>query len=353
MKLPPALLRHTFAPTLRILRGVLEHAEPEQLRAWAARTDEALGMDLSGLRQRELALPHCRARWFEIEAARAERVLLYLHGGAFITETPGLHGGLLAWLCQATQCQGLMPSYRLAPEHRFPAAPDDCLDAYRWLLAQGYQGRNIVLAGDSAGGNLALGLLPRLRDAGLSLPLCVIALSPLTDCTLSGGSITRNNGLDPMFNTQAMHRLAPVYLPDEAARRDPLASPLLAELQGLPPLLLQVGSSELLLDDSLRFAVKYPGAQLQVWHDMPHVFPLYHFLPEALQARQQMADFVNAQFASAGRDAARESTPGTAPEPAPLPPPPAQRPAPLPGWAGLLLAAAAALAAISCLHWAA
>lgn len=218
----------------------------------------------------------------------------YLHGGAFIFETPRLHGAFLTRIARACGMNALMPNYRLAPEHPFPAAPDDALTAYRWLLAQGHRGSDIVVAGDSAGGNLALGLLQRLNGEGLPQPACAVVLSPVTDGSFSGDSVRRNDGLNPMFTARGVHALAPVYLSDATQARLPLASPLLGDMTGLPPVLLIVGSSELMLDDSVRFALRCPGAQLQVWHDMPHVFAVFDFLPQATQALESIATFVRA-----------------------------------------------------------
>lgn len=301
------IVRHTFKATLRLIRSLMAAADPHALRRWSTRIDKFLAQRVSGVGLRDVQLPHCSSQWIEVPGAASGRVVLYLHGGAFITETPHTHGSFLVRLCKATGCNGFMPSYRLAPEHCFPAAPDDCLDAYKWLLGQGLQGSDIVLAGDSAGGNLALGLLPRLRDAGLPLPACVLALSPLTDATFSGGSIKRNNGLDPMFTAHGFSLLAPLYMPDVSTRATPLASPLAADLTGLPPALLVVGSSELLLDDSVRYAIKHPDAQLQVWHDMPHVFPLFDFLPQARQALDSMVRFTNDKLDAAARQRAGQA----------------------------------------------
>lgn len=366
MRTPTILARHTFGPTLRLVRGLMEGANPLTLRRWTAHLDAALAEPVPGVQTCGVQLANCSAQWLDVPGARKGSVVLYLHGGAFVTETPHLHGSFLARLCAATKCNGFMPSYRLAPEHPSPAAPDDCLDAYRWLLDQGYEGPDIVLAGDSAGGNLCLGLLPRLRDAGLALPACAVALSPLTDATFSGASVMRNDGLDPMFTARSLRRLAPLYLPDEAVRATPLASPLAADLAGLPPALLLAGSSELLLDDSVRFALKHPDAQLQVWHDMPHTFALFHFLPQAAQALRGMAEFVNEQFDAAARR--RSAIVATLPAPAEVegdvdPPPSALRLPPelpaasagarrLPLWTLMLAAAAVAAGIVSWLHWA-
>jgi hypothetical protein len=185
-----------------------------------------------------------------------------------------------------------MVSYRLAPEHLYPAALDDCMAAYRWLLDQGVDASRIVVAGDSAGGNLTLALLLRARDEGLPLPAGAVALSPVTDLTFSGDSVRRNDGIDDMFSADLMDALVPAYLPQRELCSHPHVSPLFGDFTGMPPLLLIAGSTELLLDDSVRVALRCPGAQLLVWHGMPHVFPGFDFLPEAREATQRIGRFV-------------------------------------------------------------
>lgn len=199
--------REVFVPALRLFRDtLLNHPDPVALREWAGRLEAALVHDSDVAASRPIALGHCAASWFEAPFTDARRVILYLHGGAFVVETPRLHGAFVTRLAAATGCGVLVAHYRLAPEHPFPAAPDDALTAYRWLLASGREGREIVVAGDSAGGNLALGLLQRIVHEGLPAPACAVALSPITDGTLSGESIRRNDGLDPMFTAAGLPR---------------------------------------------------------------------------------------------------------------------------------------------------
>ncbi len=294
------LFREIFVPALRLFRDtLLTDPDVPRLRDWVAAMERALAQDEPGARIGNVDLGRCSGAWFDIEGADPARTILYLHGGAFVMETPRLHGGFLTRLAKQCRANALMPSYRLAPEHPFPGAHDDSFSAYRWLLAKGADPAKMIVVGDSAGGNLCLSLLQRLRHEGLPLPACAVAMSPLTDGTFSGPSIKRNDGLDPMFTAAGFHRLAPLYLADEAQRAQPLASPLFGELSGMPPILLTVGSSELLLDDSVRFASRCPGTELQVWHDMPHVFPLFEFFPEAVRARADMARFIEASLANA------------------------------------------------------
>ncbi len=284
--------RTLLKPTLRLARDLFsDRIDYRQLRSAVARLDQQFGDDISDVGQSIVALPQCTATWFDVADARQDQVILYIHGGAFVMETPRLHGGFLARLCRATGMRGFMLNYRLAPEFPYPAAPEDCLDAYRYLVNKGYAAEEIIIAGDSAGGNLTLATLLRIRDDGLPRPAGAIALSPLTDGTFGSDSIERNDGHDPIFTRRAFHRLAPHYMPQLERRGESSASPLLADLSGLPPIFLFVGSSELLLDDSIRFACKCPSARVEVWHDMPHVFPLFSFLPEAQDALKRMAQF--------------------------------------------------------------
>ena len=298
--LPDYLKRRLLKPTLRLARdlfsGNLDH---RQLRATVERLDGRFGDDISDVKQTNIVLPQCSATWFDVAGAKQDRVILYIHGGAFILETPRLHGGLLARLCRATGMRGFMLNYRLAPEFPYPAAPEDCLAAYRYLVNTGYAPEKIIIAGDSAGGNLTLATLLRIRDDGLPLPAGAIALSPLTDGTFGSDSIERNDGHDLMFTRRAFRNLAPHYMPQPERRGELSASPVLADLNGLPPIYLLVGSSELLLDDSIRFACKCPSAKVEVWHDMPHVFPAFSFLPEAREAVKRMAQFAAAVVAEA------------------------------------------------------
>ena len=279
-------------PALRLMRAQMRQvSDPLKLREAAAKLD-ALGRPAPDVRVEPVIAGTAPASWISVKGGRRDGVVLYLHGGAFIAETPMFHGALLARICRESRCRGLMPSYRLAPEHRYPAALDDCMAAYRWLLAQGHEAGRIVVAGDSAGGNLTLALLLRLRDEGLPLPAGAVALSPVTDLTFSGESIQRNDGVDDMFSADGMDGLVPVYLADRALRTHPHVSPVFGDFAGLPPLLVIVGSTELLLDDSVRVAQRWPQATLLVWDGMPHVFVGFDFLPEAREATSRIGRFV-------------------------------------------------------------
>ncbi len=249
------------------------------------------------------------AEWLIPDGSAADEVILYLHGGAYSAGSCASHRGAVAHIAKASGIRILMPEYRLAPEHPFPAAVDDAVAVYRWVLERGIRPSKIVLAGDSAGGGLAMSLLVSLRDEGVALPGAAALVSAWTDLAATGESLNTRRREDPWFDADAIAPMARVYYQD-ADPRNPLVSPLYARLDGLPPLMLQVGDHEVLLSDSTRLAEKARGAgvdvTLRVWPGMWHV---WHFfvgrMPEARQAILEMAAFIEARMA-AGRRAERE-----------------------------------------------
>lgn len=233
--------------------------------------------------------------WFSPEAA-ATVTILYLHGGGYYFCSPRSHRGIVFPFARRSGARVFSLDYRLAPEHPFPAALDDAVAAYRQLLAEGIAAESIVIAGDSAGGGLALATLLTLRNAGDPLPAGGVLFSPWTDLAITGASMRTNNGRDPMFYAAAFPYAAALYLGHTDAR-DPLASPVYAEFNGLPPLLIQVSDTEVLLDDSTRVAEKARAAGVDVtitiWPKLPHVFQIYApFMPEANRALDEAAAFV-------------------------------------------------------------
>ena len=235
------------------------------------------------------------AEWIDVPESRPDRVLLYLHGGAFIFRFPKTHASMVARWCRRLCARALMVDYRLAPEHPFPAAPDDCHAAYRWLLAQGHDPRGIVIAGDSAGGNLTLATLHRAKAAGEPLPACAVLISPFVDFTLSSESLVSNEKRDPMFTLAGMVSLRELYAPPERFL-DSSLSPLFADFGGLPPLLIQAGSIEMLRDDSLRTAARADAGgvpvELEIWDRLPHVFQAMQQLPQAGEAMGSIVRFI-------------------------------------------------------------
>lgn len=236
-----------------------------------------------------------RCEWIDTPGADGARVVLYLHGGGYVIGSLVSHRELVARIARASGARALSVDYRLAPEHPFPAAVDDAVSAYRWLLAQGVPPHGIVIAGDSAGGGLTLATLVALRDAGEPLPAAGVCLSPWVDLEGVGDSMTSRDAIDPMVHKAALVQMAAHYL-NGADPRTPLAAPLYAALGGLPPLLIQVGEAETLFDDSTRFAeeAKAAGVEvtLQTWPELFHVFQAFSMLPEAHQATDRIGTYI-------------------------------------------------------------
>lgn len=229
-----------------------------------------------------------------------ERIIYYLHGGGYVACSPATHRSFTAHLSQAANAKVFALDYRLAPENKFPAALEDAVRGYRMLLENGESAERIVIGGDSAGGGLTLATLIALRDRGLPLPGGAFCLSPWTDLAATGGSLITNEEKDPMLTGKGMKEFAAIYH-GNTPPTDPLVSPLYGDLIGLPPLLIYVSNTEILLDDSVRLAAraKKHGVRvdLRVWDDLPHVWPVFvaFKLPEARQALGEIADFIRQQ----------------------------------------------------------
>jgi phosphinothricin tripeptide acetyl hydrolase len=240
------------------------------------------------------------AEWIVAPGAAEERALMYLHGGGYVVCSVRTHRELMARLSRAAGARVLGIDYRLAPEHPFPAAVEDATAAYRWLVGSGMPPARIAIGGDSAGGGLTLATMVALRDAGDPLPAAGVCLCPWVDLEGSGASMTTKAAADPFVRQEMIQFMAQQY-PGERDRRTPLASPLYADLHGLPPLLIQVGSAEVLLDDASRIAdcAKAAGVpvELEVWDDMIHVWQLFApLLPEGQQAIERLGTFIRAQI---------------------------------------------------------
>jgi acetyl esterase/lipase len=231
-------------------------------------------------------------------------VILYLHGGAYNLGSLNTHRELAARISKASKIKTLLIDYRLAPEHPYPAAIEDTVIAYRWLLKNGYSSNNIIIAGDSAGGGLAIAALVKLRDLGEQLPAAAVCLSAWTDLELKGESMKTNVQKDPFLTPAWLQYMAKHYADDNDFRL-PLISPIYADLAMLPPLLIQVGSDEILLSDSVRLAERARNAGINttfdVWENMWHV---WHFfagkMPEANSAINQISNFIQKHLNSKG-----------------------------------------------------
>ncbi|MBN1664481.1 MAG: alpha/beta hydrolase [Deltaproteobacteria bacterium] len=258
--------------------------------------DRAAGMHLPrGFTVEGIDADGVQAEWVNLEGAPADRVLLYLHGGGYVVGSLVSHRQMIAYISRAAGASALSLAYRLAPEHPFPAAVEDAVTGYRWLIKQGFKPEKIAIAGDSAGGGLTMATLIKLRDSGDPLPACGICLSPWADLTGSSETYRTKAETDPMITVDGIQEMADMYLNGEDAKT-PLASPVFADLTGLPPLLILVGSEEVLLDDSVELDRKAKtcgvDCTLQVWNDMIHVWPMFSpILQEGKDAIDRIGKF--------------------------------------------------------------
>jgi acetyl esterase/lipase len=250
------------------------------------------------VRCRRVQAEHIPCEWVVAHGADPDLRLLYLHGGGYVSGTGANYLPLAADLSKAAQCAVLLPDYRLAPEHPFPAGLEDCLRAHAWMTASGPYGpapaRATFIAGDSAGGGLALATLLALRDRRHRLPQGGIALSAFADLTLASESIRSQAANELFMHPGCLPRFVELYAtPDEA--RNPLASPVFGDYTGIPPLLIQVGEYEVIRDDSVRVAAKAKAdgvnVTLEVWPGQVHVFQI-RGLPESREAIAHIADFM-------------------------------------------------------------
>lgn len=246
-----------------------------------------------------VSAPAAPAEWLRPPAAEPGRVVLYLHGGGYVIGSPRSHRHLAAAIAGAAGASALLLDYRLAPEHPFPAAVEDATAAYRWLLEQAIAPGRIVIAGDSAGGGLTVATLLALREARVPLPAAGVCISPWVDLTCSGASYGTKADVDPIVRRAGVEEMAQAYLGPRLART-PLASPLFADLRGLPALLIHVGSDEVLLDDAVQLAARARAAgvetTLEVYERMIHVW--HWFLPmldEAQTAVEAIGRFVRSR----------------------------------------------------------
>jgi acetyl esterase/lipase len=259
-----------------------------------------------GWRVRALMLPPMHGEWIEPDTGHAPdptdgRTILYLHGGGYFFYSPQSHRPITYALAKGASARLFALDYRLAPEHVFPAALDDALACYRQLMVEGVRPRRLMVAGDSAGGGLALALLVSLRDHGDPLPAGAVLFSPWTDLAATGATLVSNNGKDPMFIGPDIGKAARHYLGTMPGTH-PLASPLYAELNGLPPLFIQASTTEVLLDDSRRVVDKARQqggeALFNAYPAMPHVWHLFNpLLPEARAALREACAFILSRLA--------------------------------------------------------
>jgi len=280
-----------------MMRVLAQHAdEPlEEIRAQF----EAMSAGFTpsaDIRTERLSAGGVPAEWVVAPGAGADRTMLYLHGGGYVVGSINTHRDLAARLSRAARARVLVIDYRLAPEHPYPAAVEDAMATYRWLLAAGVPPQRIVIAGDSAGGGLTVATLVALRDAREPLPAAGVCLSPWVDLEGSGESMKTKAAVDPLVSRERVRKTAAYYLAGQDPRT-PLAAPLYADLTGLPALLIQVGTAETLLDDSTRLAARARQAgvtvTLEPCEDMVHVWQVFAaILPEGQRAIERIGEFI-------------------------------------------------------------
>lgn len=292
-------LRATLRTALRLLfKGVIGRDLPERFQRIWMQAVTATTLAAGGTRREPVRAGVDAERVTRRDAADT-RALLYLHGGGYTLGSPGTHKALSTHLAVAARCEVLVPAYRLAPEHPYPAALEDAIAAYRALLKR-YPATQLAIGGDSAGGNLALCTVLALREAGLPPPAALLLISPWTDMTLSGETIDRLDAVDPMLGRGWLTRAAQAYR-GGLDLDDPRLSPLFADLRELPPTLVQVGGDEILLDDSRRLASRAQAAgtdlRLEIepgyWHD----FQVHARVLDASDAAiARIADFLDGHW---------------------------------------------------------
>ena len=243
-----------------------------------------------------------RGEWSMAPGSDASKALLFFHGGGYCSGSITSHRRMVTEAGRAMRMRTLAIDYRRAPEHPFPAQHEDALTAWRFLRRLGLGAEQIVVGGDSAGGNLTLSLINRLRAANEPLPGCAWLVSPWTDLTMSGATLATKDAVDPIIHHAYLEELAEAYVPASMDRRDPLISPLFCDLRGFPPMLIQVGSAETLIADATRLAeaagVADVDVRLEIWPHMIHAWPLWNAgLEDGRRALASAGEFVVRAYA--------------------------------------------------------
>lgn len=285
------LLASTMRVTMKKMLGRSGNVEKER-----SFLDKMSGMTASRKPGQATNIGGVPGEWQHCASGEVQRTILYLHGGGYALGGPDSHRDMVGDIVDAAQAKALILDYRLGPETPFPGAVDDAVAGYKGLLDEGELPEKIFLAGDSAGGGLTVAALVAIKDAGLAMPAGGVCISPWADLTFSGRSMHTKALVDAMLSKEILSWMADLYLAGQDASH-PLASPIFADLSGLPPLLIQVGGDEVLLDDALRLhdAAKAAGVDstLEVWDGMMHVWHLMaKFVPEGKLAIKAMGEFM-------------------------------------------------------------
>jgi epsilon-lactone hydrolase len=285
----------------RIARSFGSWTRETTLEQMRAGFDDMLANTLPAEIQR-ISIGAMEADWISTGAMRGAPVILYFHGGGYQIGSIISHRELMIRLSKAGCCRVLGFNYRLAPEHRFPAAVEDGIIAYRWLLDQGLSAADIAFCGDSAGAGLAVATIFKARDIAMPLPRCAALLSPWLDMEATGETYRSRAEVDPMTQRDKILLMARTYLGKTGDPRNPLASPIHGDLSGLPPTLIHVGDHETVLDDSRVFAEKAKRAgcdvDLVIWDDMIHHFQIFSELPEAHASIEALGAFFRGQWSA-------------------------------------------------------
>lgn len=286
-RLLSTFLRYTVKPIL-----TSKYYNPVRSRS---RLERTMGKrkPAEGVSITEIDTGSVKGEWHTPEESRSNACIFYLHGGGYLVGSPRVYRSVTTRLAQLSGARVFSLDYRLAPEHPFPAAIDDALSAYQWLMAEGIDPATIVLAGDSAGGGLSLALIHTLKNRQLPLPAAACVFSPYADLLVTGESLKENSKSCAMFDGPAVARAASFYLQGQHGS-SPLASPLYGDFSGFPPLSIYVSDSEAVRDDGIRLAEKADKAgvavQLSIWKQQPHAWPaFYPLLPEADHCLQELA----------------------------------------------------------------
>jgi epsilon-lactone hydrolase len=241
-----------------------------------------------------------KGEWVRVAGASANRLILYFHGGGYVSGSPQTHRPLIARLCLAAQANAFVPAYRLAPDFAFPAGLRDGIDAYRYLLQKKIEPQSIVLAGDAAGGGLAFACLLAIRNAGLAMPAACVAMSPWADLSLSGWSMLQNAKNDAALSWELLFVAARHYLKKQNPA-DPYASPVFASFRDFPPIMVHAGSNEILRDDASRIGERAAEAgvpvSVEIYDGMQHVFQASQYVPEARVSLQRLGHFIRTRTA--------------------------------------------------------
>ncbi len=285
----------------RVLRNGISDRSMDEKRQMLDTVARSLAKLPKNCKVQKLEIEGLYAEWLSSENILDDKVILYLHGGGYAICSANTHRPLAARIGKAAGVKVLFPEYRLAPEHPFPAAIEDAVTVYRWLLRKGYQSSKIILAGDSAGAGLSIAATLVLRDQNEPLPGAIICLSPWVDLTSSGESYCKNKEVDPYLSVQGVRDAALMYAGKENSLDDPLVSPVFADLTGFPPLFIQAGNHEILQSDAELLAkqARQAGVKvtIKVWDGMWHVWQISgDKLPEAKKAINEIGDFIKKAF---------------------------------------------------------